>query len=58
VARFTFDTLWKYNYSAFPPPELDHLQYDSVVDVKRAQQYLGFKPAYGWPEIIAQIQGT
>jgi UDP-glucose 4-epimerase len=58
LARMAFEQLWRHSVLAFPPPELDHLQYSSVVDVTRMTHKLKFTPTYGWPEILEEIRAT
>lgn len=37
---------FKYKLSSYPPGELDHLKYTCLVDGKRAERELGYKPDY------------
>ncbi len=46
VARAALERLWRYRLTSFPPPELDHIRFQCMVDDRRARQELGFRPRY------------
>lgn len=41
--------------STYPPSELDHLRYSCLVDGKRANDELGFRPRYGLFETVRDL---
>jgi UDP-glucose 4-epimerase len=44
VIRTVLKTAFRYRLSSYPPGELDHLKYTCLVDGKRAQKELNYKP--------------
>lgn len=50
------ERLWRYEILAFPPPEVDHLQYDCVVDLTRMREVLKFTPKYDWAKILREMR--
>ena len=44
VIRTMLKTAFRYRLSSYPPGELDHLKYTCLVDGRRAQQELKYKP--------------
>jgi UDP-glucose 4-epimerase len=56
LARVVVDRLWRYGKLAFPPPEIDHLQYNHVVDLTRMRRELAFEPRHSWHDIIQELK--
>ncbi len=48
---------WRYHISDFPAPELRHIQFNCVVDGRRAQEELAFTPSYSMEETIRSVDG-
>ena len=56
LVRRAFHQLWRLGLTNFPPPEIDHLQYGSVLDTARAAAGLRLRPAWSWPKIVEQFR--
>lgn len=56
LVRAAVERLWRYELLAFPPPEVDHLQYNCVVDLTRMREVMKFQPRYDWQKIIKEMR--
>jgi UDP-glucose 4-epimerase len=56
VARPLVSLLFKYRFSNFPAPELDHIQYVCAVDGSRWEKEVGWKPRFSMRETIRSVQ--
>lgn len=52
LLRMIADTAWKYHLTSFPAAELDHIQFNSVLDTRRARAELGVEPERSLYEIL------
>ncbi len=52
LLRLIVDKAWKYRLSSFPAAELDHIQFNSVLDTRRAREVLGVDPERSLYEIL------
>ena len=55
AARSLVSLLFKYRFSNFPAPELDHIQYVCNVDGGRWEQEVGWKPRHTMRETIRAV---
>lgn len=44
--------LWKLGLTSFPPPELDHIRFNTVLDTTRAQQILFVRPTADLAQLL------
>jgi len=56
VAKPILSRAWRLGISNFPPGELPHLMYPSMVDGQRAKDVLGFRPNYSLKETIRSVK--
>lgn len=47
--------LWRWHLTNFPPPELDHIRFNTVLDTERAQAELQVTPKRLLPDILADF---
>ena len=52
LMRPFMDRAWKYRLTSFPAPELDHIQFNNVLDTRRAREVLGVQPERSLYEIL------
>lgn len=50
--RAGLERMWKYRLTSFPAPELDHIQFNTVVDTRRAKAVLGVEAERSLYEIL------
>ncbi|HET6345313.1 MAG TPA: NAD-dependent epimerase/dehydratase family protein, partial [Myxococcota bacterium] len=50
--RAGLERAWKYRLTSFPPPELDHIRFNTVLDTSRAREVLKVLPERGLYEIL------
>lgn len=55
VARRLLNSAWRVHATAFPPPELRHVQFNCIVAGDAAQKDMGFEPRYSLIETIRAI---
>lgn len=55
VAAATLRRLWRYRFSSFPAPELDHIKYVCMVDDSRARRELGYEPSKSLEETVRAV---
>ena len=58
VARRMLKSAWRVRATAFPPPELRHVQFNCIVDGDAARKDLGFEPRYSLIETIQAVTET
>lgn len=46
------ERMWKYRLTSFPAPELDHIRFNTVLDVRRAREELNFRSERSLYEIL------
>ena len=56
MVRGLVSRAWRYRMTDFPPPELRHIQFNCVVDGRRAREFLGFEPSYTLEETIRSVE--
>lgn len=57
LIRPALGTLFKYRLASFPPGEIDHIQFLCMVDGKRWEKDLNWKPKYSMKETIRSVIG-
>jgi UDP-glucose 4-epimerase len=55
VAAAVFARMWRYRFSSFPAPELDHIKYVCMVDDRRARDVLGWAPRRNLEETVRAV---
>lgn len=50
--RAGLNRMWRYRLTSFPPPELDHIRFNSVLDTSRAKEELNLKSKHNLYEIL------
>jgi len=55
IAHGALDQLWRMRLSSFPPPQVDHIRYQCMVDDERARNYLGFAPAFDLDSTLTSV---
>lgn len=55
LARRMLGAAWTMKMTGFPAPEIRHVQYNCVVDGRRAREKLGFSPKYTLIETIRSV---
>ena len=55
IAAAVFGRMWRYRFSSFPTPELDHIKYVCMVDDRRAREVLGWAPARSLEETVRAV---
>jgi UDP-glucose 4-epimerase len=55
--RAGLERLWRYRLTSFPAPELDHIQFNAVLDTSRAQETLSVQPERSLYEILEPFRG-
>jgi UDP-glucose 4-epimerase len=50
--RAFLERAWKYRLTSFPAPELDHIQFNAVLDTRRAREVLGVESERSLYEIL------
>lgn len=48
--------LWRWHLTHFPPPELDHIRFNTVLDTRRAQATLDVTPRRALADILASFR--
>lgn len=56
MARGLVRRAWRYRMTDFPPPEIRHIQFNCVVDGRRAREKLGFTPSFSLEETIRSVE--
>ncbi len=56
-AKSLLELLWRWRFTSFPVPELDHIRYVCMVDGSRATRELGFHARRGLKETIQAVEG-
>ncbi len=56
VARAALERMWRYRLTSFPPPELDHIRFQCMVDDTRAREELGYRPRFGIEETARAVE--
>ena len=56
LVRALVDRAWRFRFTDFPPPELRHIQFNCIVDGRRATEELGFEPGYSLEETIRSVE--
>jgi UDP-glucose 4-epimerase len=55
LAAPVLERMWRYRFTSFPMPELDHIRYVCMVDDTRAREILGFAPRYSLDETVRAV---
>ena len=55
IASSALDQLWRMRLSSFPPPQVDHIRFQCMVDDERARRDLGFAPAFDLGATLASV---
>ncbi|MCK5689317.1 SDR family oxidoreductase [Myxococcota bacterium] len=50
--KIGLEKAWKYRFTSFPAPELDHIRFNTVLDTTRASEELGVEPERSLYEIL------
>lgn len=53
IARNALRAMWRWKFTSFPAPELDHIRFVCMVDGTRARREMGFSPKYSIDDTIA-----
>lgn len=56
LAHSVLERMWRFRFTSFPTPEIDHIRYVCMVDDSRAREILGFTPEYTLEQTVRAIQ--
>lgn len=55
MAAAALRRMWRYRFSSFPAPELDHIKYVCMVEDRRAKEVLGYQPSKSLEETVRAV---